>query len=64
MAAATCDRCGTGHSPAVEAVAQGWSRFEALKEDGETIYYVTVCPACLTDAEEAGTWPVTKERSS
>jgi len=64
MAAVTCDRCGTGHSSAVEAVARGWSRFEALKEDGDTIYYVTVCPDCLTHAEEAGIWPEPRERSS
>jgi hypothetical protein len=57
----TCDRCGTSSAPSVEgpgdAMAQGWSRFELLAEDGETIYFVTVCPECLTEAEESGTWP-------
>jgi hypothetical protein len=32
-------------------IAQGWSRFELLAEDGETVYYVTICPDCPTEAE-------------
>ena len=61
MAAVTCDRCGTASPPNVwgfgDAIAQGWSRFEVLRGDGETISYVTICPECLTEAEEAGVWP-------
>src|SRR5918998_887692 len=57
MATVTCDRCGAESRPKVRgfegAIAQGWGKFEALKEDGETLYHVTVCPDCLTDAEEA-----------
>jgi hypothetical protein len=59
MALLSCDRCGT-ESPATvaEAIERGWSRFEVLREDGETIDYVMVCPDCLTDAEDRrGTWP-------
>jgi len=64
MAAVTCDRCGVNQESRAGAIAEGWSRFEELKDDGETIYYVTVCPDCLTHAEEAGIWPEPKERSS
>jgi hypothetical protein len=57
----TCDRCGAKSARNVEgpgdAMAQSWSRFEVLREDGETIYYLTVCPECLTEAEEPGVWP-------
>jgi hypothetical protein len=57
----TCHRCGATSAPDVEgpgdAMAQGWSRFEHLAEDGETIYFVTVCPECLTEAEESGVSP-------
>ena len=61
MAAVTCGRCGTESPPNVRgfggAIAQGWSRFEAVGEDGDRVYYVTVCPDCLTEAEESGVWP-------
>ena len=64
MTVATCDRCGTASPPNVRgvagAIAQGWSRYEALKEDGETLYHVTVCPECLTDAEEADASPISR----
>jgi hypothetical protein len=57
----TCDRCGTKPPPSVkgpgDAIAQGWSRFELLREDGDTLDLVTVCPGCLTEVEEAGVWP-------
>jgi hypothetical protein len=62
MATVTCDRCGAESPPKVRgfegAIAQGWGKFEALKEDGETLYHVTVCPDCLTDAEEANASPI------
>ena len=55
----TCDRCGTKPPPSVkgpgDAMAQGWSRFELL--DADTMYWLTVCPECLTEAEETGVWP-------
>jgi hypothetical protein len=62
MAAVTCERCGLSglhvKGPG-GAVSQRWSRFEVLGEDGETISYVTICPECLTEADEAGVWPTT-----
>ena len=64
MTVATCDRCGTAPPPNVRglggAIAAGWSRYEALKEDGETLYHVTVCRGCLTDAEEADASPISR----
>ena len=64
MTVVTCDRCGTAPPPNVRglggALAKGWSRYEALKEDGETPYHVTACPECLTDAEEADALPVSR----
>jgi hypothetical protein len=56
-AGVTCERCGLSKASAARAVSEGWSRFEALRDDGETVYYVTVCKQCLTEAEEAGVWP-------
>ena len=60
MTPVTCDRCGLSalhvQGPG-GAIAQGWSRFEAVREDGDTVDYVTVCPECLTESEEAGVWP-------
>ncbi len=54
----TCDRCGATGPVQSEATAPGWSRFETLREDGETIDYVTVRPDCLTDPEDRrGVWP-------
>jgi hypothetical protein len=62
MAALVCDRCKEESSSNVGglsgALAEGWSRFELLREDGETVYFVTVCPDCLTEGEERGVWPV------
>jgi hypothetical protein len=67
MAAVTCDRCGTASPSNVSgfggAIAQGRSRFEVLRGDGETISYVTICPECLTEAEEAGVWPTSPKGS-
>ena len=60
MTPVTCDRCGLSalhvQGPG-GAIGQGWSRFEAVREDGDTVDYVTVCPECLTETEEAGVWP-------
>jgi hypothetical protein len=60
MAAVTCERCGLSaldvRGPG-GAVSQGWSKFEAIGEDGDTVSWATVCPECLTEAEEAGVWP-------
>jgi hypothetical protein len=58
MAFAVCDRCGIEAS--AEDAARRWSKFEALKEDGETLRHVTVCPDCLTDAEEADASPISR----
>jgi hypothetical protein len=58
----TCTRCQSELTPSVEgpaaAMALGWSRFEQLGEDGETAYFITVCPDCLTEVEESGVWPL------
>ena len=63
----TCDRCGTKSPPSVkgpgDAMAQGWSRFEQLGEDGDTVHFVTLCPECLTEGEEAGLWPTPSSSS-
>jgi hypothetical protein len=60
MASVTCARCGSETPPEVEgpagAASQGWTRFEGLKDAGDTIYFITVCPDCLTEAEEASVW--------
>lgn len=61
--ALTCDRCGRKATPSVHglprsAMAEGWSSFEVLRADGETMDLLVICPACLTEAEEHGGWPV------
>ena len=47
MTPVTCDRCGLSalhvQGPG-GAIVQGCSRFEAVREDGDTVDYVTVCP--------------------
>jgi hypothetical protein len=63
----TCDRCGTESPPSVkgpgDAMAQGWSRFEQLGEDGDAVHFVTLCPECVTEGEEAGLWPTPSSSS-
>ena len=52
-----CARCGSeAPASATKAVARGWNRFEAISDDGETVYYLTVCSDCLAEAEHAGVW--------
>jgi hypothetical protein len=61
--ALTCDRCGTESPPSIHgrprsAMAEGWTSYEVLREDGETMDLLVICPDCLTEAEERGIWPV------
>ena len=62
MGAVTCDRCGKASPTGVRgpggAIAKGWSKLEALREDGDTVFWVTVCPDCLTEAEDSEVWPI------
>jgi hypothetical protein len=67
--ALTCDRCGTKSPPSVHglprsAMAQGWSSFEVLRDDGETMDLLVICPVCLTEAEERGVWPLPSSLAS
>jgi len=45
-------------------MAQGWSSFEVLRDDGETMDLLVICPICLTEAEERGVWLVPSSLAS
>jgi hypothetical protein len=54
----TCDCCAKEFPPSAHgrphsAMAEGWSSFEVLRDDGETVDLVVLCPDCLSEMEAA-----------